>query len=136
MILASKGLLEVFHCPIQSNDADVLKVMNRNIAATQKAIELMKNLRKLGVIVATNVIIDYRVENEDGTTTIYPNLDIAWLNSNFDYWVWNPYFDGKWDIEKAKQRFEDYIVTKVAYNRAAQHTIPGTVIIDIEKASN
>lgn len=133
LILASEGLLEVFHCPIQSNNAEVLRAMNRNIAATQKAIELMRDLRKLGALVATNVIIDYRVENADGTATIYPNLDVAWLNSNFDYWVWNPYFDSKWDIEKAKQRFDDYIVTKVAYNKAAKHTTSETVLIDVEK---
>lgn len=123
LIMASKGLLEVFHCPIQSNNPEVLKAMNRNVEATMKAIYLMQDLRKMGVIVATNVIINYRVVNEDGTSTLYPNLDIKWLNSNFDYWVWNPYFDGKWDIEKAKKRFEYYIVTKQAYNVAAENTV-------------
>ena len=27
----------------------------------------------------------------------------------FDYYSWNPYFDGNWDLEKAKMRFKKYI---------------------------
>ena len=84
-----------------------------NFDSTFKAIELMDSLRDRGVIVATNIIIDYPVitNKQDGTTAIEirHNMDIEWLNNHFDYWSWNPYFDGKWDRENAEKRFRYYL---------------------------
>ena len=106
--LAELGLLKVFHCPIQSNNTDILKAMNRDVDRTIKAIDMMIELRKNGVITATNIIIDYPVE-ENGEVKIYNNFDTMWLNNTFDYWTWNPYFDGKWDRENAERRFGYYL---------------------------
>lgn len=102
--IASQGLLKIFHCPIQSNDVELLKEMNRDVKSTIEFITFAQELRSLGVIVATNIIIDYTIGNK-----VYHNMDEEWLNSHFDYWSWNPYFDGKWDIDKAKERFKKYL---------------------------
>ena len=102
--LADEGLLKVFHCPIQSNDPEVLRAMNRNEDLTLSYIDIAQELRKRGTKVATNIIIDYVI---DGKT--FHNMPEEWLNEHFDYWSWNPYFDGNWDYEKAKERFEKYI---------------------------
>ena len=102
--LAQNGLLKIFHCPIQSNDAKVLKAMNRNVDETLKYIDFAQLLRDQGTKVATNIIIDYVVDGE-----VIHNMDEDWLNEHFDYWSWNPYFDGQWDYDKAKERFEKYI---------------------------
>ena len=102
--LSKKGLLKILHCPVQSFDDELLNVMNRDIKATKKALEIMKEVRKNGTIVATNIIIDYV---NDGK--LYPNYDKELLEKEFDYYSWNPYFDGKFDIEKAKVRFKKYI---------------------------
>ena len=102
--LADEGLLKVFHCPIQSNDSEVLRAMNRNVDLTLSYIDMAQELRKRGTKVATNIIIDYVI---DGKT--FHNMQEEWLNEHFDYWSWNPYFDGEWNYEKAKQRFEKYI---------------------------
>ena len=71
---------------------------------TEKAVELMKKLRENGTLIATNIIIDYV---NDGK--LYPNYDKEKLENEFDYYSWNPYFDGNWDQEKAKVRFKKYI---------------------------
>lgn len=102
--IAKKGLLKIVHCPIQSNDTNVLSAMNRDIKGTLEFIDFAQDLRSMGVIVATNIIIDYTVDGE-----VIHNMDEDWLDSHFDYWSWNPYFDGNWDYEKAKERFEKYI---------------------------
>lgn len=102
--LAMRGLLKVLHCPIQSNDPKVLRAMNRNVKTTLEFIDLAQDLRDKGVKVATNIIIDYPVDGE-----VVHNMPEEWLNEHFDYWSWNPYFDGKWNYEKAKERFEKYI---------------------------
>lgn len=104
MELATRGLLKIFHCPIQSNDPKVLQAMNRDVTKTMDYIEFVQKLRELGVKVATNIIIDYKV---DGKT--FHNMPEDWLNEHFDYWSWNPYFDGNWNYEKAQQRFKYYI---------------------------
>lgn len=104
--LAREGLLKIFHCPIQSNHKEVLLAMNRDVDGTLKYIDLAQNLRSLGTIAATNIIIDYPVDG-----TVIHNMDIKWLDSHFDYWSWNPYFDGNWDYEKAKERFKAYLGT-------------------------
>lgn len=101
---AQEGLLSVLHCPIQSMSAKVLKEMNRDATLTRNAIELMKQLRNLGVKIATNIIIDYPVDGE-----LVHNMPEEILNSTFDYWSWNPYWAGVWDYETAEKRFKKYI---------------------------
>ncbi len=103
--LANKGLLKIFHCPIQSENAEVLQAMNRNVEETHKYIALAQDLRKMGTKVATNIIIDYVIGEE-----LIHNMPEDWLDSYFDYWSWNPYFDGKWDYQKAEERFNKYIL--------------------------
>ena len=104
LTLANQKLLKFFHCPIQSNQIEVLKAMNRDIEATMNYLTLADQLREKSVIIATNIIIDYRVND-----TIYHNMDIKWLNDHFDYWSWNPYFDGNWNYDAAEQRYKKYI---------------------------
>lgn len=104
--LASCGLLKILHCPVQSFDEEVLKIMNRSIEFTKKAVKIMQEVRKCGTIIATNIIIDYV---NDGIE--YPNYDKTKLDNMFDYYSWNPYFDGNWDIDKAKTRFKRYITS-------------------------
>lgn len=102
--IAKRKLLKNFHCPIQSMEENILVAMNRSVNQTMEAIALMQELRKYGTKVATNIIIDYVV---DGVT--YKNMPTEELNRLFDYWSWNPYFDGNWDRERAERRFEKYI---------------------------
>lgn len=102
--LADKNLLKIVHCPVQSFDEELLIAMNRNVTATNKAIELIKELRNKGVITATNIIIDYTVNKK-----LYENHDKEKLNEYFDYYSWNPYFDGNFDLERAEERFKKYI---------------------------
>lgn len=106
--LAYHGLLRIFHCPIQSNDKELLKIMGRSVEDTMNALYLMEKLRMCGVKVATNIIIDYTA-NVNGEEVTFHNMDIKWLNEHFDYWSWNPYFDGKWDREKAEERWKEYL---------------------------
>lgn len=102
--LADKHLLKIVHCPVQSFDEELLKAMNRSVVATNKAIELLKRLREKGVITATNIIIDYTVGDK-----LYENHDKEKLNEVFDYYSWNPYFDGNFDMTRAQERFKKYI---------------------------
>jgi hypothetical protein len=48
---------------------------------------------------ATNIITEYKN---------FDNPDIRKLNKCFDYIDWNPYWDGKWCIEKAISRFHRF----------------------------
>lgn len=106
LLTASKsGVLKILHSPIQSCQSDVLKAMNRNTNEVNKFIKQVQELRRLGVICATNIIIDY--EMPDGS--INPNYDIDFMQNNFDYFVWNPYWNGIWDRTIAEKRFEKYI---------------------------
>ena len=93
------GALEIFHCPIQSNNAAVLADMQRNVKATLEVIELSKLLHSFGVKTATNIITDYKD---------FPN-DFAEIYQIYDYVSENPYWDGKWDRVKAESRFQKYI---------------------------
>jgi tRNA A37 methylthiotransferase MiaB len=102
--LASLNLLDIVHCPVQSFDEELLRYMNRNVSATKKAIILLKKLKDMGVITATNIIIDYTVDGK-----LYKNYDEEKLKENFNYYSWNPYFDGNFDMERAKERFKRYI---------------------------
>lgn len=103
--LAEAGLLKIFHCPIQSENEDVLRAMRRDVDSTLNYIALAQELRKLGVKVATNIIIDYIVDGE-----VVHNMNTEWLNEHFDYWVWNPYFDGEFSMEKAEKHWNKYIL--------------------------
>lgn len=102
--LSQKGLLRIFHSPIQSNAPRLLKAMSRDVQTTLKYIDFAQELRKTGTIVGTNLIIDYNVDGE-----IIHNYDEDWLAAHFDYWAWNPYFDGKWDRLKAQARLHKYL---------------------------
>ena len=61
----------------------------------------------IGLIQEGNIIIDYTVDGK-----LYPNHDIEKLQENFDYYSWNPYFDGNFDMDRAKQRFKKYITNE------------------------
>lgn len=104
MDLAKAGFLKIYHCPIQSNSPELLAIMNRSVSATLEAVRVMDELRKQGTKVATNIIIDYVADGKQ-----FRNMDKDWLNEHFDYWSWNPYFDGNWNRAKAEQRFEKYL---------------------------
>lgn len=103
--LAERGLLDIVHCPVQSFDARVLTAMNRNVESTYKAILLLGRLKEKGVITATNIIIDYVVDGE-----VIQNFDEEALKKYFNYYSWNPYFDGNYDIIEAEKRFKKYIL--------------------------
>lgn len=102
--LAASGHLHILHCPVQSFDDEVLRIMNRSVPMTKEALEIMKTVRSLGTLVATNIIIDYTYDGKN-----YPNHDKEALERDFDYYSWNPYFDGNFDMSKAKARFKQYI---------------------------
>lgn len=102
--LAKRGLLKIVHCPVQSFNEDLLKAMNRNVEATYKALDLIKELRNNNVVTATNIIIDYTANG-----VFYENHDKEKLNEYFDYYSWNPYFDGNFDMDRARERFKKYI---------------------------
>lgn len=111
--LANNHLLDIVHCPVQSFDSELLKAMNRNVQATKDAVKLLHELKQQDVITATNIIIDYTVDGK-----LYQNHDVEKLQENFDYYSWNPYFDGNFDMDRAKQRFKKYIVKeKVTQNQ-------------------
>lgn len=78
--------------------------MGRSVSSTLDSIAVTDTLRELGTKVATNIIIDYFADGKE-----FRNRDENWLNAHYDYWSWNPYFDGNWDRAKAEQRFEKYL---------------------------
>jgi hypothetical protein len=102
--LAKAGLLNIYHSPVQHTDHRVLTDMHRDVDSTfgftgyDDGVGFARELRDLGVFLATNVIIDYKE---------FPNPDKDKL-SVFNYVSWNPYWDGKWDRAKAEKRFEKY----------------------------
>jgi len=103
MRAASEGVLDVFHCPIQSNNPEVLKDMHRNVEATMGVISFVKALKLKGVKIATNIIVDYKE---------FPNNfdDIYEL---YDYVSWNPLWDGKWDRKRAEERYDKYFNNRI-----------------------
>lgn len=105
--LADENLLDIIHCPVQSFDPELLKAMNRSVKATEEAVSLMKELKEKDVVTATNIIIDYTVDDK-----FYPNLEEDKLKENFTYYSWNPYFDGDFDMKRAEKRFKQYIKKK------------------------
>lgn len=95
---AKKGLLRVYHSPIQSNNPAVLRDMNRNVDATLETIRIAGHLKESGVYIATNIIIDYKDFKQD-FSSVY---------ALYDYVSWNPLWDRKWDRAQAEKRFEKY----------------------------
>ena len=104
--LAEKGLLNVFHSPIQSADSNVLRDMNRNVEATFETMRLAKELKQKGVYIATNIIIDYKDFKQD----------FAPVYQLYDYVSWNPLWDRVWDRKKAEEKFEKYLGAGAEYN--------------------
>lgn len=102
--LSERGLLKVLHCPIQSTSKRVINEMGRSYNVTKRFLDLVPQFRTYGTKVSTNIIIDYIVDGE-----VVHNCDKKFLDNHFDYWVWNPYFDGVFDYDKARERFEKYI---------------------------
>jgi tRNA A37 methylthiotransferase MiaB len=98
--LSNKGLLNILHCPVQSDNQDTLKDMGRDVFATLNFLSNAHQLKRNGVILATNIIINYK-------RFIEPNMDR--LNDIFDYVSWNPYWDGQWDRNNAEKRFKQYL---------------------------
>ncbi len=96
--LADRGLLSVFHCPVQSGNKEAVQAMGRSVEATTKIISFAKFLKSF-VVTATNIIIDYRG---------FPEC-IGVLEDAFTYISWNPYWDGHWDRKLAEQRWEHYL---------------------------
>jgi len=98
VFLSKHGLLKHFHCPIQHTDKLALQAMGRKTDDVKIVRMLSRILRTLGVITATNIIIDYlHFKNPEN------------LNAEFDYISWNPYWDGVWNRGKAEERFKLYI---------------------------
>lgn len=96
--LADKKLLRILHTPVQAFNREVLKLMNRDVEQTHEALEVVRKLRGKGVFTATNIIIDYcGYENE--FTKVY---------ELFDYVTLNPYWDGVWNLAKARDRWDHY----------------------------
>lgn len=100
--LADKKLLNVLHSPIQSDNPDVLKDMGRDSGATLELISKLPELEIKCVSLATNIITDYKD---------YPNPDADILYKTFHYISYNPYWNGVWDWETAKNKFEKYFGT-------------------------
>jgi tRNA A37 methylthiotransferase MiaB len=101
LITASEmKLLKVFHTPVQSTNYNVLKDMDRPLYMLEYLLlSVMREISSNGTLVATNIITDYK-HFRQSFTDIY---------RSFNYVSWNPYWDGKWDYEQAKKRFEYYI---------------------------
>jgi len=97
--MAKMGLLPILHSPIQSMQSIVLKTMKRPVQPTLDFISKVPELQKLEVFVATNIIIDYdEIPSE-----------LEKCEKIFNYVSWNPYWDGKWNREKAEERYAKYI---------------------------
>lgn len=95
---AKKGLIKVYHSPVQSDTPAVLKDMNRSVENTLATIEIAKQLKKEGVYIATNIIIDYKNFKQD----------FSKVYSIYDYVSWNPLWNNVWDRAKAEERFKKY----------------------------
>ena len=97
--LAEKGLLKVLHTPVQATSRKTLQTMNRSVKQVELVLNIVERLKQLGVYIATNIIIDYNgCEN-----------DFKDIYELFDYVSWNPYWNGNFNINTAKQRWRKYI---------------------------
>jgi tRNA A37 methylthiotransferase MiaB len=98
---AEADVLEVLHVPVQSMNIDCLRDMGSNVDATVQYVQHIDIFKEAGTSIATNVIIDYKD---------FPNPTKEEL-AVFDYVSWNPYWDGSWNIKKASDRFNKYILS-------------------------
>jgi tRNA A37 methylthiotransferase MiaB len=98
--LSKLSLLPIFHCPVQSGNAEILRRMGRNVEATLQFIEKVRRRELVNTKVATNVIWDYQYMEDRSLD----NIDAI-----FDQVSWNQYWDGKWDEERAKRRWRYYL---------------------------
>jgi len=101
--LSQNGLLYILHSPIQHLNQEALKDMKRNVETTMNFINLLPEFRKNKTKLATNIIIDYKN---------YDNPCFEKMKLLFDYVSWNPYWDGKWDLKKAQERWDKYFSDK------------------------
>jgi tRNA A37 methylthiotransferase MiaB len=97
--LADKGLLKVYHSPVQSSNPEVLLDMRRPVNATLETMAIASELKNKGVYIATNIIIDYKNYSQD----------FSKIYALYDYVSWNPLWDGVWNRDKAEKRFDLYI---------------------------
>lgn len=96
-MLSLVGLLRILHVPVQSDNQATLECMKRGYSPVKRLLadDGLPVLKRNGVILATNVIVDYKD---------FPDPDMDYLNTIFDYISWNPYWDGKWDRKRAEER--------------------------------
>lgn len=73
--------------------------MSRNIKKTIGFMSVSNSFRFFGTKLATNIIIDYKDFKNSAYTELY---------TLFDYVSWNPYWDGKWDRDKAEKNYKYY----------------------------
>ena len=99
LLAAQKGVLNIFHSPIQHTNADVLRDMKRGVRATFTCIDFVRLLKHYGVKIATSIIINYKMFDDD----------FSQIHSLYDYISWNPLWRGKFDRQLAEQRFEYFI---------------------------
>ena len=97
--LAHEKLLKILHVPIQSDNVDTLIDMGRNSSSVGEFMTLLPYLKSMDVFLATNIIIDYKH---------FSNPDMVKLRKYFNYISWNPYWDGKWNRDKAIERNNKY----------------------------
>lgn len=95
--MARRGLLEVLHSPVQSDNPEVLRDMKRPVEDTMFCLASIYPELRQHCKIATNVIIDYKD---------FPNPTKVW--TMFDHVSWNPYWDGVWDINRAIARWNHY----------------------------
>lgn len=107
--LARVGLLDTFHCPIQSSNSTILRDMGRSFATVEKLYYELQSLPD--VFLATNIIIDYKNNIFGGETfeNLSEVLKQPFLVDVFDYVSWNPYWDGTWDRAMGEERYKRYI---------------------------
>jgi len=102
--LIRRGLMTIFHCPIQHTNKVVLEDMGRSAKHAQEVVSFIEAMKAKHyfIIAATNFIIDYKDK---------PNPQMRDMYNIFDYISWNPYWDGVFNLTKAKERFEKYITS-------------------------
>lgn len=108
--ISELGLIEYISSAITSDNDKVLIDLGYDVCYINDAIKIMGELRELGVKVYTRVLVDYNKVTGDGKQIRYSNTSQRWLNDHFDGWSWEIYYDGKWDKEKAIERYNEYVV--------------------------
>jgi len=103
LALARKDKLAEFYMPIQSLDKNILSVMHRNVDATLDSLGLIAKLRAHKVLCYTNIIIDYC---DPETGKLIPDMSVSETLKYFDDVQWNTYWNGKFDLEQAKDKFK------------------------------